>query len=217
LASSLAEMSLSKRHHHRTYSWPPCLQLLDVAAIRLPLPDIDDDPFAHFVSPPTDDDDPASDVLAFSAGIVLPSSSSSARAKAYKFRTSIARKWAKYIAKHYAAVHHKHHHGDAKMTPASGQETLDPFGATPLSNYDPTFSRSQEFLAEAHTRRRDKRVHHVHNPHYHRHSWHAPPADLFTIQEETIKEEDTESVFDGQTVMSRSEIAIGRQEKDGSP
>jgi hypothetical protein len=39
---------------------------------------------------------------------------------------------------------------------------------------------------------------------------------LFTIQEETIKEEDTESVFDGQIVMSRSEIAIGCQEKDGS-
>lgn len=212
LPSNLAEMSHSKRHHHRTYSWPPCLQLLDVAAIRLPLPDIDDDPFAHFVSPPADDDDPASDVLAFSAGIVAPSSSSSAKAKAYKFRTSIARKWAKYIARHYVLDHHKQHKKESETIHVSRQELLDTLDTVPLPKYDRTFSQSQELLSESHARRRDKRSNHVHNPHHHRHSWHAPPAELFTIQEETIMEEDTESVVDEHIVMSRSEIAVDRQD-----
>jgi hypothetical protein len=205
-------MSQSKRHHHRTYSWPPCLQLLDVAAIRLPLPDIDDDPFAHFISPPADDDDdPASDVLAFSAGIVVPPSSVSASAKAYKFRTSIARKWARYIAKHYTLIHHKRHNEEAMTAHVSRQDLLDTLGTVPLPKYDPTFSRSQELLSESHARRRDKKSHHGHNSHYHRHSWNAPPAELFTIQEETIQEEDAESVFDEQIVMSRSEVGIDRR------
>ncbi|KAL1627878.1 hypothetical protein SLS54_002145 [Diplodia seriata] len=83
------------------------------------LPDIDDDPFAHFLSPMSDEDDPY-DELSFSAGII-PSDDSATdedddvaggewdadetrRREDDKLRSKLARRWAKYIAKYRAAA-----------------------------------------------------------------------------------------------------------------
>jgi hypothetical protein len=172
-------MPASKKHHHRTYSWPPSLHLIDISALRLPLPDIDDDPFAHFISVPVDDDDPAADMLSFSAGIVAPPSSS-ASAKAYKFRTSIARKWSRYIAKHYAILHHRHH--SIAVIPKEQQVPIITLNEESSFKHEPTLGFGHDLLPESHAFRQQKRPSRAH--HHSRHSWHPPPADLFTIKEE---------------------------------
>jgi hypothetical protein len=172
-------MSASKKHHNRTYSWPPSLHLIDVSALRILLPDIDDDPFAHFISIPVDDDDPAADMLSFSAGIVAPPSTSTS-AKAYKFRTSIARKWARYIAKHYAILHHRHH-SDGSIAKAQEEKPKTAREETGFK-HEPTLGLGHDLFSESHAHRRQKKSTRSH--HQNRHSWHPPPADLFTIKEE---------------------------------
>lgn len=76
------------------------------------LPDIDDDPFAHFLSPMNDEDNPFDD-LAFSAGIIVSDDSATededdvggegweeGKRDDDRLRSKIARRWAKYIAKY---------------------------------------------------------------------------------------------------------------------
>jgi hypothetical protein len=181
----LEDMPSSKKHHNRTYSWPPTLHLIDVSALGSPIPDIDDDPFAHFISIPVEDDELAADMLSFSAGIIAPPSSASRGTKAYKFRTSIAKKWARYIAKHYSILHHRHHivasiEKHTKELPIT-ESKLPPF------RHDSIPDATHELLSESHARRLDKKPSRTH--HQIRHSWHAPPADLFTIKEEEGEEE----------------------------
>ncbi|KAF2673618.1 hypothetical protein BT63DRAFT_161615 [Microthyrium microscopicum] len=186
-----ANNHLPRKHHHRRYSYPPSLELIDISTIHVPLPDIDDDPFAHFVSPSQEDDyEPTLDALASSAGIVgsHPSISKSSE-KAYKFRTSIARKWARFIRRHYA------HQESPKSTEKSdikvGKEEAakhkrkkhDSSKSSSASKHEPTTGQVQQFFSKpAATTKKDPppRIPHKRS----RHTWHAPPDDLYSITEE---------------------------------
>jgi hypothetical protein len=99
--------SSKKRHHHRRYSWPPSLHLIDVSNIHVPLPHIDEDPFAHFVArlPPEDEDNQH---MMYTAGILpmepIPLQPSQEE-KAFKFRTSILGRWKRFFDKYCAKLH----------------------------------------------------------------------------------------------------------------
>ncbi|KAF2272370.1 uncharacterized protein EI97DRAFT_445824 [Westerdykella ornata] len=116
----------------RSYSFPPCDPPIPIShppstssrsrtQFQTPspsqdLPDIDDDPFAHFISPVSDDDDPY-DVLSLSAGIIVSDATSSASAtstspKTSKFKSSVAEKWARYVRLHHVQLHQRYHDDD---------------------------------------------------------------------------------------------------------
>jgi hypothetical protein len=172
-------------HHHRRYSWPPSLQLIDISNIHIPLPDIDDDPFAHFVSsPPAEDDfDPLLDALACSTGIFTPHPTSSAsKEKAYKFRRSIARKWARFMGRQCVGSSGWEHaaakaNDFSKTNSSAAMESY--YNSVPKSIMVP-----KGLSPHSSSRNRGKRrpVHHK----WERHSWHAaaPSYDLYTIDEE---------------------------------
>lgn len=165
------------------------------------LPDIDDDPFAHFLSPMTDEDNPF-DNLAFSAGIIVTDAGGEADEKKDRLKNKLARRWAKYVAKYHgtgrlervaeeeqeeAAVERKSSEGvdegymsaDAEnnSTPVQVRKPRRP-GPEPLSPYrtvvrEPTRGRAQD-LVDGRMRKKRK----------FRHSWRAPDQDLFTVVEE---------------------------------
>lgn len=140
------------RHHHRRYSWPPSLHLIDVSAIRIPLPDIDEDPFAHFVSPPEDDPEPSLDSIAFRAGIVATQHTSSKNdEKAYKFRTSIARKWARFIARYYAKLPHGHSESKDRKTNPDRDKPKKKLPSTPMSTTEASSSKKPKSTAKTET------------------------------------------------------------------
>lgn len=122
-------------NHNRTLTWPPTVYLLDSTHAKPPssiptlercLPDIDEDPYAHFISPITEDDDPY-DALSLSAGIVAPdtpphsspssppldfeesTSSIPVTTKTSRIRASLTRRWARYVARDHENLHEQYH------------------------------------------------------------------------------------------------------------
>ncbi|KAF2139045.1 uncharacterized protein K452DRAFT_290148 [Aplosporella prunicola CBS 121167] len=182
-------------HHRRTQSWPPLTarHLLSVAPIHFhlnpnskrpaaatpdPLLDIDEDPFAHFLSPLTDEDNPL-DTLSFSAGIVLSEPGSMKE----KLRKKLARRWAKHVAK--CPVKRNAETGHAFVgTKTTGDVPQGTDAKEPLPYHtvvreprpslrEPTKGRAQELVGGGKRKRRK-----------YRHSWRAPDGDLFTVVEE---------------------------------
>jgi hypothetical protein len=171
----------TEKHHHRRYSWPPSLHLVDISTIHVPLPDIHEDPFSHFISSvPEEDDEIHLDALASSAGIFTSQPAASAnKEKAYKFRTSIARKWAKFMGKR-CAVMTAWSHSDVEVL-----ETK-PLGVTDgAERYYGTVSGMGTLpnRPSPHSLKSSRNGKPVRNK-WARHSWHAPAYDLYTIKEE---------------------------------
>jgi hypothetical protein len=166
-------------HHHRRYSWPPSLQLVDVSHIEIPLPDINDDPFAHFLSkaPPEEDIEAAIDALTYRAGIDSSTITTVSKRKetAFKFRASIALKFSRLIDKYLQRDVARR----LKRDSAVSRRTIGP---SVVEGREPTLGHAQVLLAESDARRRKSTR--KANAHRFRHSWHAPADALYTIIEE---------------------------------
>lgn len=133
----------------RSYSFPPCDSSVPIS--RLPssgprnqtrttphnqedLSDIDDDPFAHFLTPVSEEDDPY-DVLSLSAGIIVSDASSGASSspKTSKFKSSVAEKWARYVRLNHVQLHQRYH--DDEDEPASNEEEEEEESFVQLDDY----------------------------------------------------------------------------------
>jgi hypothetical protein len=192
--------------HHRNHSWPPLfhLHLIDLNAHKQPaaLPDIDEDPFAHFITPITEEDiqeeDPFS--AAFSAGIIPSTSPSAAQSHASKtkqIRERVSEKWARYLA--------RHHHDRLASPDAFEKESYlldDPSYKTVI--HEPRRGRSDSLLAEQGIRRpRASRT-----LSGHRHSWREPSVDIWTVLEEEEDKGEEKSKRDSGVVFEVPEIVI---------
>jgi hypothetical protein len=177
----------------RSYSFPPCIDSLDSEYLyENNLPDIDEDPFSHFITPIEDDEDPYD--LSLSAGIYIPDGPRAT--KATKFKSNVADKWARYVKQSHNQSH-SHYHSPTILeedeesfmgldddrlndTPAIVSQLSPPR----LTFTDPGRGRAQELITrKAHNRRRYSRT-----LSGHRHSWSEPSPDLFTVDESEEEE-----------------------------
>jgi hypothetical protein len=162
------------------------------------LPDIDEDPFAHFLTPVAEEDDPY-DGLSLSAGIIVPDGPRTS--KSSKFKSTVADKWARYVKHNHVQLHQQYHEYD----PTAAEEEEDsfmqldddrlvdtPHTVSQLSRpppprivvTEPTRGRAQELVArKTRNRRRYSRT-----LSGHRHSWREPSPDLFTVDESEEEE-----------------------------
>jgi hypothetical protein len=179
-------------NHSRTYTWPPSLHLLDLTngssspgSPKEPLPDIDDDPFAHFITPMTEEDNPFDDFI-FNAGIVVGEPTASV-SKTHKFKQTVAKKWVRYVARNHEQLHRLYHRVPvARKAPKIIEPTQLPTVQNEIQRpykteiREPTRGRAQDLLNPRHNkRRRTSRT-----LSGHRHSWREPSVDLFTVMEE---------------------------------
>ena len=180
----------------RSYSFPPSLDSLDYSSqSESELPDIDEEPFAHFLTPLTEDDDPY-DPLSFSAGIFAPDGPCTS--KASKFKSNVADKWARYVRGNHTQLHNRYHsqlesldEDDESFMQLDDERLNDsPHVVTQLTNSprititEPTRGRAQELLTRRNRRRYSRTLS------GHRHSWREPSPDLFTVDESESEEDD---------------------------
>jgi len=184
----------------RTYSWPPSpthlslSSLADASADPSRLPDIDDDPFAHFLTPVNEEDDPY-DALSLSAGII--SAPTPTASKTTKFKSTVAQKWARYVARHHADLHSMYHPTPEELPDDDDEAFIldlddarleetprarDLLSAPAITLTEPTRGRAQELLAPGGGRRR-RRGRASRTLSGHRHSWREPSPELFTVVE----------------------------------
>ncbi|KAF1836360.1 hypothetical protein BDW02DRAFT_241222 [Decorospora gaudefroyi] len=181
-------------HHRnplRSHSFPPWIDAAgngDTAD----LPDIDEDPFAHFVSPITEAEDPYE--LSLSAGIDMHEGPRTN--KALKFKTNVANKWARYVRNNHGQLHSRYHAptiyeedeesfmglDDDRLNDAP--HIVSQIRAPKVAITEPTRGRGQELVArKQHNRRRSSRA-----LSGQRHSWREPSPDLFTVDESEEEE-----------------------------
>jgi len=180
------------RSSHRPFSFPPWVELPEPeASPTSDLPDIDDDPFSHFISPISAAEDPYE--LSLSAGIVHDGPRIS---KTSKFRSNVAKKWARYVQHNQSNTDGRYRTSIPKDD--EEEETFmglddDRLNDTPhmlsqlspprKSTGDPGRGRAQDLMArKTNNRRRLSRTS------GHRHSWRAPSPDLFTVDESEEEE-----------------------------
>ncbi|KAJ8111387.1 hypothetical protein OPT61_g6009 [Boeremia exigua] len=171
----------------RSFSFPPCIDSVDVESpYDAGLPDIDDEPFAHFLTPLSEEDDPY-DPLSLSAGIVDGPRTS----RASKFRSNVTNKWARYVKTNHTRLHTRYH---VPSIPEDDEESFmglddERLNDTPqtimhtsprITITEPTRGRAQELVQrkERHRRQRTSRT-----LSGHRHSWREPSPELFTVDE----------------------------------
>ncbi|KAL6705721.1 hypothetical protein ACN47E_006510 [Coniothyrium glycines] len=181
------------RQSHRSYSFPPWVEASDHEEHQpRDLPDIDEDPFAHFISPITEEDDPYE--LSLSAGIIVPDGPYAS--KASKFRSNVSDKWSRYVRTNHAQLHTRYHTPTIQEEDEESFMGLDDDRLNDIPNVvsqispprytssEPTRGRAQELVArKAQNRRRYSRT-----LSGHRHSWHEPSPDLFTVDESEEEE-----------------------------
>lgn len=175
------------RHSARSFSFPPCIDSVDVESPRdSGLPDIDDEPFAHFLTPLNEEDDPY-DPMSLSAGIIDGPRSS----RATKFRSNVSNKWARYVKQNHTPLHTRYH---VPSIPEEDEESfmgLDDvrLNDTPqtiahtsprITITEPTRGRAQELVQRKERNRRQRTSRTLSG---HRHSWREPSPELFTVDE----------------------------------
>ncbi|KAF2014607.1 hypothetical protein BU24DRAFT_217519 [Aaosphaeria arxii CBS 175.79] len=198
----------------RSYSYPPCIDAVEFERSQAAdLPDIDENPFAHFLTPVQEEDDPF-DALALNAGIIVPDGPRTS--KSSKFRSSVADKWARYVRQSQPQLHDRYHEAieeedeeesfmhldDHRLldTPQTVSQLTGPPSPRSLLA-EPTRGRAQELVArKGRSRRRYSRT-----LSGHRHSWREPSPDLFTVDE---------SEEDDMPVSRRSKSRV-KKTKDG--
>lgn len=194
------------RASSRSFSFPPCIDSLDTEPnYDTGFPDIDEEPFAHFLSPLSEEDDPY-DPLSLSAGIVGGPRSS----KASKFRSNVSHKWARYVKQNHTQLHTHYH---VTTIPEDDEESFmglddDRLNDTPqtiahtsprITITEPTRGRAQELVQRKERNRRQKTSRTLSG---HRHSWHEPSPELFTVDESEedemlVRRSKTRKVKDG--------------------
>ncbi|KAF2179368.1 hypothetical protein K469DRAFT_504937, partial [Zopfia rhizophila CBS 207.26] len=197
--------------HSRSYSYPPCIDSVEFATrSEADLPDIDEDPFAHFLTPVLEEDDPY-DALSMSAGIIVPDGLRTS--KSSKFKSTVADKWARYVKHNHAELHNRYHDSRADEDEESFMQLDDerlidtPHAVSQLSGpptpkiviTEPIRGRAQELVSrKGRSHRRYSRT-----LSGHRHSWREPSPDLFTVEEAeeaespTLKRTKTKKTKDG--------------------
>lgn len=163
--------------HNRNHSFPPCLRFIQRPSSKTlspPRPDINDAPWAHFLSEVGDDDDP-SDFLDYTAGIIT-SSDASLKKKSAKFRPADSKKWDKQVV--------EFHHG---TFPRPEEE----HGFVENRNDPWSHIVEHDVMATSHPINISRQP----RPHVrsrtrsgHRHSWREPSVDIFTVEEEAMSD-----------------------------
>jgi len=175
-----------------------------------PVPDIDEEPFAHFITPISEDDDP-SNTSFFNAGI---EPAEPAASRTGRFIASLEQRWAQYVARHHVLLHAIFHEdftaGDFSNSRPRRRRNANTLGdlalptvpyGTPIikivtpedverelaakrqSLHESTKGRASDLLADAAQRRRlSRRPSHTLSGR--RHSWREPSIDIFTVIEE---------------------------------
>jgi hypothetical protein len=173
------------RANPRAYSFPPWVDNDDDSSSHLP--DIDEDPFAHFITPISDAEDPYE--LSLSAGI--DADEGPRTAKTTKFRSNVAGRWARYVKQNHAQLHNVYHvptiyEEDDESFMGLDDERLNdtPHVVSQLSPprssiADPGRGRAQDLA----TRKQQNRRRYSRTLSGHRHSWREPSPDLFTVDE----------------------------------
>jgi hypothetical protein len=177
----------------RSYSFPPCLDSLNATSPHEEeLPDIDEEPFAHFLTPVNEDDDPYNP-LSLRAGIDV--STGPRASKVSKFKSNVADKWTRYVRTNHTQLHARYHEPIPEEDEEEEEESFmsleddrlyqTPQVITQLSTSpkiivtEPTRGRAQELVArKARARQRFSRT-----LSGRRHSWREPSPDLFTVDE----------------------------------
>ena len=174
------------RSNPRAYSFPPWVETSDDDDSSH-LPDIDEDPFAHFITPITDAEDPYE--LSLSAGI--DADEGPCTAKTTKFRSNVAGRWARYVKQNHAPLHNVYHvptiyEEDEESFMGLDDERLNdtPHVVSQLSPSrnsiaEPSRGRAQDLA----TRKQQNRRRYSRTLSGHRHSWREPSPDLFTVDE----------------------------------
>lgn len=172
----------------RAYSFPPWVDSSDDDDTQSThLPDIDEDPFAHFITPISDAEDPYE--LSLSAGIDANEGPRSA--KTTKFRSNVAGRWARYVKQSQPQLHNTYHvptiyEEDEESFMGLDDERLNDtpqvvshLSPPRISIAEPGRGRTQDLATrKQHNRRRYSRT-----LSGHRHSWREPSPDLFTVDE----------------------------------
>ncbi|KAF1951340.1 hypothetical protein CC80DRAFT_508969 [Byssothecium circinans] len=175
----------------RSYSFPPSIDSYDFGTPRPShLPDIDEEPFAHFITPVQEEDDPF-DPLSLSAGIIV--SEGPRTSKASKFRSNVADKWTRYVKVNHTQLHARYHdpipEEDEEETFMSLEDhrlNNTPQVVTQLTTpprnsvTEPTRGRAQELVSRKNTRARRRQSRTLSG---YRHSWREPSPELFTVDE----------------------------------
>jgi len=177
----------------RSYSFPPCIDSLDSGYLYdNNLPDIDEDPFSHFITPIDEDEDPYD--LSLSAGIYIPDGPRAS--KVVKFKSNVANKWARYVKQSHNQLHTRYHTptileedeesfmglDDARLNDAPA--IVSQLSPPRITFTDPSRGRAQELVnRKVQNRRRYSRT-----LSGHRHSWREPSPDLFTVDESEEEE-----------------------------
>ncbi|KAL9085887.1 MAG: hypothetical protein Q9165_007370 [Trypethelium subeluteriae] len=173
----------SHLRHHRHHSWPPLFHLVENKKEE-PLPDIDEDPFAHFITPINEEDDPFE--TAFSAGIL--DAEADHISKASKICSKITSRWVKYVARHHESLHERYHQ-DALEEQRYKTVIVEPTRGRPdLRQKRPRASRTLSG---------------------HRHSWREPSVDIFTVMEEAEDQAPEELSDAGSLNMSDGQAVEG--------
>jgi hypothetical protein len=161
---------------HRNHSFPPSFRFVQNYSskhLAPPLPNIDDEPWAHFITTTVLDNEDDEDYLDFSAGILT--SSEVSKKKPSKFRPSNSKKWGRQIV--------NYHHGTFPRTAEPHgfvENRHDPWSH--VVEYDIKSSMEAEEREVAQLRLRGRSKTRTHSGH--RHSWREPSVDLFTVDEE---------------------------------
>ncbi|PSN72133.1 hypothetical protein BS50DRAFT_583718 [Corynespora cassiicola Philippines] len=203
----------------RSYSYPPCIDSVEWdAPVEADLPDIDDEPFAHFLTPVVEEDDPY-DGLSLSAGIIV--SEGPRASKTTKFKSNVADKWARYIKQTNTPLHTRYHESSSTDEDDDDESFMQlddhrlndtPHVVAQLTNSpprvsmaEPTRGRAQELVSrkKSNSRRRYSRT-----LSGHRHSWREPSPDLFTVDE---SEEEESPVLRRSTKTRKAKDGVERR------
>ena len=199
---------LRETRHSRSYSFPPCIDSLDYSSSENELPDIDEEPFAHFLTPLTEEDDPY-DPLSMSAGIHIMDGPRTT--KASKFKSNVADKWARYVKGNHNQLHQRYHVPTLESLEEDDESFMQlddarlndtPHTVTQLTTpriiiTEPTRGRAQELLTRRNRRRYSRTLS------GHRHSWREPSPDLFTVDESESEEDDLPALRRAKTKKSK--------------
>lgn len=173
----------------RSFSFPPCIDNVEVeSSYEAGLPDIDEEPFAHFLTPLSEEDDPYGP-LSWSAGI--DNYDGPRTNKASKFKSNVSDKWARYVKQNHTQLHTQYH---APAIPEEDEESFmglddDRLNYTPqtvahtsprITITEPTRGRAQELVQRKERNRRQRSSRTLSG---HRHSWREPSPELFTVDE----------------------------------
>lgn len=184
---------LRSLRNSRSYSFPLCIDTFDFSSPPdVDLPDIDEEPFAHFLTPVVDEDDPY-DALSLSAGIIVADGPRAS--KASKFKSSVSDKWARYVKSNHSQLHRRYHGPKVDDDEESFMHLEDdrlndtPHVVTQITTptpritiTEPTRGRAQELLSRKARRRNSRTLS------GHRHSWREPSPELFTVDESEEEE-----------------------------